>query len=151
MARELNPDLFGSSVPKAEKSHSLENPDPYRKKIRDLEIHVHSLTQKIEKLTLLIEKKSIQSQHSTKSLETQVRGAISELAKRQSILGQKLTEKKAVELKLQEIMDRHNQVVHNFEVKMNQMQKLCTEQEVKLMSYKSTMDSLLKEIRAFKS
>ena len=55
----------------------------------------------------------------------------------------RIHEKLSQETKVQDILDRHNQIVQRFEMKLEQLQKLMGEQDIKLLSYSDT----LREIR----
>lgn len=149
MAREFNPDLFGAPNRPPAQNETFQL-DAQKRKIRELEAMVHTLAQKVDKLTLTIEQKTVQLQHALRSLETNSKSAVQELAKNQSSLVQKVTERRMADAKMQELIDRHNQLVHSFEVRMNSMQKLTNEQEIKLMSYQANMEELLREVRNMK-
>jgi chromosome segregation ATPase len=148
MPREFNPDLFEATA-KPPMDH-LQH-DTHRKKIRELESQVHSLTQRVDKLTLALEQKTVQLSHALKSLEGHSKSALQEIVRNQSSMNQKLTERKVADAKLQELMDRHNQIVHGFEMRMTHMQKLSAEQEMKILSYQATIDEVLREIRTLRS
>lgn len=144
MGREFNPDVFTSGQkPQLE---TLQQ-DSQRRKIRDLEIQVHTLTQRVDQLMLALEQKSTQHQHAIRNLEGNSKSAIQEIARNQTVMAQKAAERRLLDAKTEELLDRHNQVVQNFELRMNNLQKVTSEQEVKLMAYQATIDEILREIR----
>jgi len=145
MAREFNPDLFGQ-IERPQQMESLQQ-DTLKRKIRELESQTHQLTQRVDKLTLALEQKTVQLNHAFKNLEANSKAALQEISKNQCSLAQKLTERRVADAKMQELVDRHNHLVHNFEMRMNNLQKVTSEQEMKILTYQSTIDEILREIR----
>jgi chromosome segregation ATPase len=146
MAREFNPEIFGESARSTAPTggHDVE---PLKRKVRDLELQVQTLTQKIERMTMAFEQKAMQTQNAQKTFEGHVKQALQELSQGHSVLSGRITERKVADTKIQELVDRHNQLVHNFELRMTNLQKVSAEQEMKLMTYQSTIDEILREIR----
>lgn len=164
MPRELNPDLFGmrkmtatvglpsndmpSLSPKP--PEQIETTEAFRRKIRDLENQIQVLNQRMEKMAQHIEQRLTHSQNSQKSLEMSIKNSFQEVAKNQAQTTSKMTERRVSDAKIQEMVDRHNQLVLGFEQRMNQVHKVSSEQEMKLMTYQATIDEILREIRNFK-
>jgi hypothetical protein len=67
-----------------------------------------------------------------------------------SQLNQKLTERKSLEMKVQEMVDRHNNVIKSFEVRMGQLQKLLAEKDAMLVSAQATLNDAKMEITRLK-
>lgn len=176
MPRELNPDLFGmrrmtatvglpstggmqggAMQPGAEMPslsprppEQVETTEAFRRKIRDLENQIQVLTQRMEKMAQHVEQRLTHSQNSQKSLEMSIKNSFQEVAKNQATTTSKMTERRVSDAKIQDMVDRHNQLVLNFEQRMQAAQKVTSEQEMKLMTYQATIDEILREIRNFK-
>ncbi len=52
--------------------------------------------------------------------------------------------------KIQELVDRHNQLVQSFEVRITQMQKVMAEQEMQLMTSRSELKEAQRELARMK-
>ncbi len=164
MPRELNPDLFGmrkmtatvglppTDMPSLSPRppEQIETTEAFRRKIRDLENQIQVLNQRLEKMAQHIEQRLGHSQNSQKSLEMSIKNSFQEVAKNQAQTTSKMTERRVSDAKIQEMVDRHNQLVLGFEQRMNQVHKVSSEQEMKLMTYQATIDEILREIRNFK-
>lgn len=150
MSRSLNPHLFGPIETPVVKVEGAGLSQAHFKKIRDVEAQIEILNQKIEKWVQILESK-IQNLHSAqKNLGEQMKQMGEHFAQQQAILHSKINERRTADVKTQEMLDRHNQLVHNFESRVSQIQKVATEQEMKLMSYQATYDEVLREIRSLK-
>lgn len=166
MPRELNPELFGTrqkpssaaahggpvsqeSLPNMNLSsaHQYDTPEALKRKIRDLENQVQVLQQKVEKMTLNFEQRLAMTQSTQKSIELSLKSSLQEMAHNQANTLSKLNERRAADAKIQEMVDRHNLLVQNFEIRMSNMHKVSTEQEMKLMTYQATIDEILREIK----
>lgn len=174
MPRELNPDLFGmrkmtatvgigpsssqvgtsgtidmpSLSPKP--PGDIETTEAFRRKIRELENQIQVLNQRMEKMAAHIEQKMQHHQNSQKSLEMSIKNSFQEVAKNQAATTSKMTQSRVSDAKIQDMVDRHNQLVLGFEQRMIAAQKVTSEQEMKLMTYQSTIDEILREIRNFR-
>ncbi|MEK6555805.1 MAG: hypothetical protein AABZ31_11220 [Bdellovibrionota bacterium] len=172
MPRELNPELFGTrqkpatplqpqgyqapemhagatSLPSLtmSPSHMYETPEAVKRKIRDLENQVQVLQQKIEKLSASFDQRMTQTQSTQKSIEMSLKSSLQEMAQNQANTISKMNERRVADAKIQEMVDRHNSLVQNFEIRMAAMHKVSSEQEMKLMTYQATIDEILREIR----
>lgn len=150
MSRQFNPDLFKpENVPSQDVTGAaLSQIEGMKRRMRELELQNHQLLQKIDKMALFYEQKISQITAQQKTSESNIRQNLAELAKNQTAVSQRLTERKAVDLKMQELIDRHNLLVQNFESKMTHVQKVTKEQELKLLTYQTTLNEILREIRS---
>lgn len=153
MSRQFNPDLFESeNMPNTESSgFALGQIETMKRRVRDLELQNHQLLQKIEKMALHYEQKMSQMSAQQKSFEAAMKQKMDDSLKNQTILSNRMTERKVIDTKMQELLDRHNQLVQNFETRLSQAQKLSKDQEMKLMTYQSTLNDILREIRNLKA
>lgn len=152
MSRQFNPDLFEEdTAPKTDiSSLALGQLETLKRRVRDLELQNHQLLQKIERMALHYEQKNAQISAQQKSFDATMKQKFDDLHRNQTILSQRMNERKVVDTKMQELVDRHNQLVQSFESRMGQAQKVTKDQEMKLLTYQSTLNDILKEIRNLK-
>ena len=67
-----------------------------------------------------------------------------------ALLLQKLTEQKKYDQKVQDIVDRHNNLLKGYEVRLNQMQKLLVQKEHDYVEAVTTLKELKAEITRLK-
>lgn len=70
----------------------------------------------------------------------------SEINERLASLSSKVTERKISDQKIEQLLARHNQTVQNFELRLQQMQKLVNEQEMQLVNYRSALTEAKREM-----
>ena len=135
--------LFDDSLtPQAQKNLMIEV-SQLRKALREVNSKVDAAHDKIEKLQVE-HRRRIEGLHiSHQKFDTRLKEALNDLNQKLSLFTAKITERNLGDHKMQEIMDRHNQIVQRFDAKMKQIQSVVNEQEVKIMGYTDT----LKEIR----
>lgn len=167
MARELNPELFGEvkkettqnnpswppasalkTKPSAETqwAEALHQIDLVKRKMQDFESKLEMtntrLTELVQATRSRLERMGTHSQR----LESIVRDGLKDLQEKHLGLSGKVSERRLSDSKVQELVDRHHQVIQNFEMKMQQMQKIMSEQELQLMNAKSAMQEAQREI-----
>ena len=153
MPRELNPDVFGNVRPPAwnensETAQAFEaSSDSLKKRVRELESAVESLQQKIQQMNSAFEQRLQHHSSVQKNFETHVKMQFQEQAQNQAHVFSKMNERKASDAKIQEMIDRHNSLVQSFEVRLAAAQKINSEQEMKIRTYQSTLDEILREVK----
>lgn len=65
-------------------------------------------------------------------------------------VAQKVNERKISDMKVQELVDRHNSIVRNFENRMLSMQRLVSEQEMSLHNAQAALEEARNEISRLK-
>lgn len=152
MPRQFNPDLFESpsNLKEEPSSFALGQIETLKRRIRDLEQQNRQMQQKIDKLCLHFESKLSGANAQHKTFESGIKQSLDNLEKTQTSLHHKLMERKVVDTKMNELIDRHNQLVQNFETRMSQTQKVTKDQEMKLATYQSTLNEILREIKNLK-
>ena len=71
-------------------------------------------------------------------------------AQRFANVSAKVNERKVGEMKVQELMDRHNSIIRNFENRMLSLQRLASEQEMSLHNAQAALDEARSEISRLK-
>lgn len=177
MSRELNRDLFGepTAIPTSQNSRPIvrksEMPtmgslgsvssedvkllghqvDMMMKKIKEFESRMETLASKWDEFSstakLRFERIQGSFQRQAETMQSNFRDIHSKIA----TVASRTNERKMTETTTQEMMERHNQMVHSFEVRLQALQKTMSEQEYQLMSTKSEIKDVLKEISKLKS
>jgi len=149
MSRTLNPQLFGpleTPVVKVDASHQQ-----VAKRIRDLEAQIEVVNQKMDRWAQILDGRIQQLTQSQKNTVEQIKLVTDGFNRQMAALHSKINERKTSDVKTQELIDRHNILVQNFENRIGQIQKITNEQEMKLIAYQATYDEVLREIRNLKS
>ena len=164
MNKELNPELFGekkiarnatmdatSSVPAA---NNYLNTD---RQIFELKAQNQALVDQINKMAGTINEmiKSTNNrfekqQQMLQRLEQSHNGLALEAGQKLSHISQKVNERKSLDMKVQEMVDRHNNVIKSFEVRMNHLQKLLAEKEAQMVSSQAALNEAKMEIARLK-
>ena len=161
--KELNPDLFGEK--RSGRMSHYDIPEQFKdsqhiqqdRQITELRSQLHSIQEaarstnsqfqdfvknsnmKFERLAQQMAR--LEQTHNAFAMES---------GQKISQLNQKLTERKSLELKVQEMVDRHNNVIKSFEVRMGQLQKLLAEKDAMLVSAQATLNDAKMEITRLK-
>lgn len=147
MPRSLNPTLFGPIETPVVK---VDGGALQTKKIRDIEMQIEATNQKLDRYVQILEQKIQHTSNHQKALVDQLKLMADGFSKQIALLHSRMNERRVADVKSQELVDRHNQLVQNFDQRMAQVQKLTSEQEMKIMTYQATYDEILREIRNLK-
>ena len=163
MQKELNPELFGEKITKSrvvDNSQSQNPNSPFlamESKIAETRAQLHQLG---ESLTSVVSQVNefIKGSHgkfeklnqAVQQLEQNDHVINLEAAQKISQVSAKLGERKTMDLKIQEMIDRHNGVLRSFEVRFNQMQKLMADKEALLVSAQAALNEAKMEISRLK-
>lgn len=164
MQKELNPELFGekknikAKVDGGSLSGSSEpaylNVD---RQIFELKTQTHSLQDQMNKLAgtvnELIKNTNLKFDRVNQSLlrlEQSHNGLAQESGQKLAQMAQKIAERRSMDAKIQEMVDRHNNIVKSFEVRMNHLQKLLAEKEAQMAAAQSALNEAKMEIARLK-
>jgi hypothetical protein len=153
MARTINPHLFGHLETQPQLSNSQANAETnlaLAKKLRDLETQMQSFQQKVTGSLHAYESKMQLVVQNQKMLHEHLRQLSDQFTQYQVIQQNKFTERKQSEARSQELIDRHQVVVQNFENRLNQLQRLAKDQELKITGYQASYEEILREIRSLR-
>jgi len=168
MARELNPELFGEvkkettqnnnpawppasalkPKPSAETqwAEALHQIDLLKRKLQDYESKLEMTNTRLTELVQATRSRLERMGTHTQRLESMARDSLKDIQEKYAGLALKVNERRVSDVKVQELVDRHQQMVHNFEMRMQQLQKVTSEQELQLMNAKSAMQEAQREI-----
>lgn len=168
MHKELNPELFGETRSSRSVSESVSthiaptstetthflNVD---RQILELRQQIGQMSEELRKLSaqtgefmktshLRVEK----LQQQLLRLEQGHNGLVQETGQRMSQISQRFNERKAMDSKIQEMVDRHTNVIKSFEVRMHHLQRLLSEKEAQLVGAQATINEAKMEISRLK-
>ena len=166
MHKELNPELFGEK--KVAKSSAMDSvsamgttaPNSYLntdRQIFELKAQNQALADQLNKVVAtmneLIKTSNIKFEkqhHLLTRLEQSHNGLATEAGQKITQLSQRVNERKSLDLKVQEMVDRHNNVIKSFEVRMNHLQKLLAEKEAQMIASQAALNEAKMEIARLK-
>lgn len=166
MPRELNPELFGLQKPAAEPVSAAPTTSQWLKEEdgKVLALRLEALRKKLKELEAAIEtqggrQKDVQEglknrferiqqhlQRQDAQIQTNSQDVHNKLAKVVSRLNERITS----DAKIEELMDRQQQVIQGFELRLSQMQKIINEQELMLAAARSELKEAQREIARLK-
>lgn len=165
MHKELNPDLFGEK--KIAKSPGLESASASvsaganylntDRQIFELKAQNQAMADQMNKIVATVNEliktsnaKFERQQALLSRLEHSHNGLATEAGQKITQLSQRVNERKSLDLKVQEMVDRHNNVIKSFEVRMNHLQKLLAEKEAQMISSQAALNEAKMEISRLK-
>lgn len=165
MQKELNPELFGErrqarsqstevTTGAAPETASFLNLD---RQVMDLRAQIPLLNDEIKKVAAQAQEfmkvshlKMERLQQQVARLEQSHNGLVQETGHKLTQVGLRLSERKSLDQKIQEMVDRHNSVIKSFEVRMNHLQKLLAEKDSMLVSAQAALNEAKMEIARLK-
>ncbi len=163
MQKELNPELFGQMPNESATSSRWVEPQvptnviPVDQKMIDLKGEINLSNERMMKLTMQLSEFMKSSQlkfdritQALTKLDQSHQATSLETSQRVAHLNQRLGERKGLDQKIQEMMDRHNGVLRGFEVRLNHLQKLLSEKENQLASTLALLNETKMEIARLK-
>lgn len=167
MQKELNPELFGER--RATRT-TAENPSsaipslPDSANFLNVDRQILEIRQQVAQMGDELKKLMIQSQEFMKSshlrverltqqiqrLEQSHNGLVQETGHKMTQMGQRLGERKALDQKIQEMVDRHGNVIKSFEVRMHHLQRLLADKEAQIVSAQAALNEAKMEISRLK-
>ncbi|MGE0762637.1 MAG: hypothetical protein AB7N80_05110 [Bdellovibrionales bacterium] len=169
MSRELNPELFpdlprttqAGPEPRLGGSAAMTGRDEewrllvtqvdfMRRKFKEFEARLELTSSRLNEFANATKLKFERLNGVTQRLDEMVKAGLQDLNGKQSQLISKVNERKVGDAKIQELVDRHNQLVQSFELRLGQMQKLISEQEMQLMGSRTELKEAQREIARMK-
>ena len=159
MQKELNPELFGESPAKSRvfEQPAMNQVNVLEQKITETRQQVMAVNDNLAKVVGQINEFIRSSQakfdrinQALQKLEANDQALNIEAAQKITQIHNRLGERKTMDLKVQEMIDRHNSVLRSYEVRLTQMQKLLSEKEAQLVSAQSALNETKMEIARLK-
>lgn len=121
-----------------------------RSAIMAMEKRTESLGFKMEELARTVHARLERFSAAIVRVEDTQNKAHQEIAGRFATVAAKVNERKITDTKVQELVDRHNSIIRNFENRMHSLQRLVSEQEMALHNAQATLDEARNEIARLK-
>ncbi len=139
-------------------------PGPIPPEFKQLEAHVHALKMQVQASEKRGEMMHTQMQellrsstsrfervsHAINRLESSTAAQIQELNAKYAGIASKLNERRVQDAKIQEMVDRHNHIVRNFENRLVHLQRVLSEQEMQLLNASAALEDARHEISRLK-
>lgn len=158
--KPATPGPFDPGLPSQTSAGMPKLPGAIPPEVRQLEAHVHSFKiqmQASEKRSdVLISQVQELARSTTGRFErvsqamTRLEGSaaqqLQELNSKFAALASKLNERKVQDAKIQEMVDRHNHIVRNFENRLTHLQRVISEQEMQILNASAALEEARQEI-----
>jgi chromosome segregation ATPase len=163
MQKELNPELFGAGPAGTTRFHEASPPSALRQNQqleekmaemrRQLQFSLDQMAgmaQQVNEFIQISQGRLDRTQGAVKALESQAQMSQAESAQKFTNLHQRLNERKSMDAKMQELIDRHNQVLRSYEVRMSQLQHLVSEKEHQMAQAQALLNEAKMELARLK-
>ncbi len=166
MQKELNPDLFGESSTSKTRTVEAANPNAsigllhvkeVDTKLAEMRTQMNVMIDNMNRFATQVNE-ALKTSHqkfekmgqTIQRLEQNDQALALDNSQKLSQLGQKLGERRTLDGKVQEMIDRHNSVLKSYELRLNQLQKLIAEREQQIMNAQSALNEAKMEIARMK-
>lgn len=170
MAREFNPDLLSSfrGTPAEGAADAAKTPAPVAvakaEDVRILFLHFESLNKRVKELESRLESNTakvddVMAQNKTRFQTVQghfqrqtelLKNGFADVHAKIAQVVSRVNERRVEDGVVKELVERHAQVVQAFEVRLQQLQRVLSEQELQLMSARSELKQAMLEITRLK-
>lgn len=166
MARELNRELFGQAAlretapeekpaqvvyAKADEVRKLNlQYEALTKRINDFESRVETMTTKVDDVVATNKQRFERVQGHFKNQNEQIKSGFADMNGKIAQVVSKVNERKVSEGMIKEMVERHSHLVQTFEVRMQQLQRIISEQELQLMNARNELKEALQELSRLK-
>lgn len=170
MARELNRELFGglsaresaereaaaapASTPAYAKADEVRvlhlHFENMNKRMKDLESRMELLTTRVEDMVAQNKQRFERVQGHFKSQSELVQSGFADVNQKMAQVVSRVNERKVADGVVKEMVERQASLVQAFEVRMSQLQRVISEQEMQLMNARSELKEALGELSRLK-
>ena len=166
MQKELNPELFGpiNTANSTTGGRLVENPAvpshvliqsearvaELRKEMAALANQMKSLVGQANEFMKVTGAKMDRLQQHSQKLELDQNQLREEASQKISHLHVRIGERKSMEIKVQEMIDRHNAVLRSYDMRLNHLQKIISEKDAQLLQTQSALNEAKMEIARLK-
>jgi chromosome segregation ATPase len=155
--KELNPLLFGEN---AQKSRLVEKSMPnaqFEQKITDTKQQIQGVTEALQRIVhqmndyMKTNQAKMERVHTALlKLEANDESLATETMEKMNQLNARVGERKAMDAKVQELIDRQNNILRTFEVRLSHLQMLLNEKDAQLVSSQAALNEAKMEIARLK-
>lgn len=157
MKKELNPELF-TDKPLTIKNHGAspnflktdEQIFELKQGSEQINIELDHISMQLTEFIRNSQLKFDQIAQKLGRLEQSHNGFVMEAGNKLNHMNNKLIERKTLDNKIQETIDRHNNVIKGFEVRISHLQKLLAEKDAQLLAAQTLLNETKMEISRIK-
>ncbi|MBX9768500.1 MAG: hypothetical protein K2X47_14595 [Bdellovibrionales bacterium] len=161
MDKQLNPALFSANTSEKvqadskswyiDPASSLRFDRPVdRAELKKLEDRFEVINDRVTELVKTNTLKGEKASQRVAQVEGRIEALAQEIRSKYAQLSGRVTERNLMETEVQSMLDRHNQVVRNFENRMTQMQRLIENQQMLLMNSQAALEESRRELARLK-
>jgi DNA polymerase II small subunit/DNA polymerase delta subunit B len=160
MDKQLNPALFSANTSEKvsdskswyiDPASSLRFDRPIdRTELKKMEDRCEVINDRVSETIKTSSLKSEKVGQRVAQVESRVEALAQEIRSKYAQLSGRVTERNLMETEVQSMLDRHNQVVRNFENRMVQMQRLVENQQMLLMNSQAALEEARRELSRLK-
>jgi len=168
MARELNRELFGARSTRELEAKAGSEPEApswaradelrvlslhyenLSKRFKEYESRTETLNTKVDEVVRTNKMRFERVQSHFQSQGEMVKNGFADMNDKIAQVLSRVNERKVNEGMIKEMVDRHAQVVQAFEVRLQQLQRVLSEQELQLMNARSELKEALQELSRLK-
>ena len=163
MARELNRDLFGArpAAPEttaqaqatiaAEQQRALFlHVEAMSKKLREYDARLETTNIKLEDVTKQTKQRFERVQGHFKSQDEMIKHGFMDCHHKVAQVISRVNERKVADNVVKDMVERHTSIVQSFEVRLNQLQRVISDQEMQLMSARAELKDALQTLTRLK-
>lgn len=121
-----------------------------KRRSKDQDETLESTNRKLNELATASKVRIERLSAATMRLEEYVKSSMQELNAKLATVMSKVNERKLSENQIQELIDRHTHIVRNFEVRLNQLQKVVSDQEMQIMNSREAVQEAQREMARMK-
>ena len=164
MARELNRDLFGNrnageqetgpapaaSVAAEEVRRLTLHLEAMAKRMKEFESRLETMQTKVDEVVATNKQRFERVQSHFQNQGEMIRNGFADINGKIAQVVSRVNERKVADGVVKEMVDRHGQVVQGFEVRLTQLQRVISEQELQLMNARTELRETLQELARLK-
>ena len=163
MQKELNPELFGNSMSNPTRIKENETASPHRAaqqaelkmaeskaQIKQISDQMANMVAQVNEFMKITQSRVDKLYANAKHQELHTEAFRTETAQKLSMVHARLNERKSMETKIQEMIDRHNSILRSYDVRLNHMQHLLAEKDAQLVESQTALNEAKMEIARLK-
>ncbi len=122
----------------------------FRLALGSMEKRTETIAFKMEELARTVHARLERFSQAIVRVEDSMNKSNQETSQKFALVTAKVNERKITDMKVQELVDRHNSIIRNFENRLLNMQRLVSEQEMSLHNAQAALDEARNEIARLK-
>lgn len=124
--------------------------DTLKRRLKDYDHKIEALGGRVTEMAGALKSRVERMASAHHRIEEMVKISTQDINSKFAQLTGRVAERRVHDTKVEELVDRHNQVLNQFEVRLGQLQKIINEQEMQLLNSRSALQEALREITRLK-